>query len=131
MHIIIIRKELRRKTLTIKEKIEVAFLALDEKKGENIKILDISRISSLADYFIIAGGTNKNQVQALVDSVEEKLKTQNVFPKHIEGYSSSGWILLDYEDFIIHIFNEEDRHFYDLERIWKDGVFLTREELGV
>lgn len=92
-----------------------------EKKGQDIKVIDISEISVLADYLVITGGTNKNQVQAICDNVEEKLGKEGIHPGHVEGYSSGNWILLDYSDVIVHIFNEEDRLFYDLERLWQDG----------
>ena len=95
--------------------------ALEDKKGIDPKIIDISEISVIADYFIIVGGSNINQVQALADNVEEQLLKLDIHPKQIEGYNTGNWILLDYSDFIIHIFNQEDRLFYDLERIWKDG----------
>ncbi len=99
----------------------IAYKALEDKKGEDIKIIDISNVSVLADYFIIANGTNKNQVQALVDNVQEELDKVGVQVKQVEGYRMGNWILLDYGDIIIHVFSKEDRLFYDLERIWRDG----------
>lgn len=84
----------------------------------------------LADYFIIASGSNRNQVQAMVDSVQEDLfKQANVEAKQVEGYQSGNWILLDYADIIVHVFDEENRLFYDLERIWRDGQEIKIEEL--
>ncbi len=106
-----------------------AFMALDEKKAIDIKIIDISKISVLADYFIIAGGSNDRQVKALADNVEEKLGKEGIVPKSSEGYSNAKWILLDYQDVIIHIFNQEDRLFYDLERIWMDGNLTEISDL--
>ena len=100
---------------------KIAVEALDDKKGVNIKVIDISEISILADYFIIAGGTNENQVKALADNVEEQLAKNEIMPKQIEGYDNANWVLMDYQDVIIHIFNEQDRLFFDLERIWSDG----------
>ena len=108
---------------------KIAFDALEDKKGVNIKIIDITEISILADYFIIVGGTNENQVKALVDNVEEELAKVDVMPKQIEGYNNANWILMDYQDVIIHIFNEEDRLFFDLERIWSDGKLINASEL--
>lgn len=108
---------------------KIAFDALEDKKGVNIKVIDITEISILADYFIIVGGTNENQVKALVDNVEEELAKVDVIPKQIEGYNNANWILMDYQDVIIHIFNEEDRLFFDLERIWSDGKLVNVEEL--
>ena len=98
----------------------IAYQALEDKKGEDIKIIDISNVSVLADYFIIANGNNKNQVQALVDNVQEELDKVGVQVKQVEGYRMGNWILLDYGDIIIHVFSKEDRLFYDLERIWRD-----------
>ena len=91
-------------------------------------MIDISEISILADYFIIVGGTNENQVKALVDNVEEELAKVDVTPKQIEGYNNANWILMDYQDVIIHIFNEQDRLFFDLERIWSDGQLVDVKE---
>lgn len=108
---------------------KIAFDALEDKKGVNIKIIDISNISILADYFIIAGGTNENQVKALADNVEEELAKDNITPKQIEGYNNANWILMDYQDVIIHIFNEQDRLFFDLERIWSDGNEINGTDL--
>jgi len=107
----------------------IAVEALEDKKGNDITILDISEISVLADYFIIAGGSNRNQIQAMSDSVEEALGRAGYLPKQIEGYQSAGWILLDFKDIIIHIFSKEDREFYDLERVWRDGKEITKEDL--
>lgn len=116
--------------MTSKELAKIAYNALDDKKGINISVIDISEISTLADYFIIAGGNNENQVKALADNVEEELyKSGEVTPKHIEGYDNANWILMDFNDIIIHIFNEEDRLFYDLERIWRDGKQVNIREL--
>lgn len=108
---------------------KIAFDALEDKKGVNIKIIDISNISILADYFIIAGGTNENQVKALADNVEEELAKVDIIPKQIEGYDNANWILMDYQDVIIHIFNEQDRLFFDLERIWSDGNEINGADL--
>lgn len=107
----------------------MAVEALEDKKGADITIIDISEISVLGDYFIIANGTNRNQVQAMSDGVEEILGRAGYEPKQIEGYQSAGWILLDYKDIIIHVFSEEDRAFYDLERVWRDGKVISKEDL--
>ena len=108
---------------------KIAFDALEDKKGVNIKIIDISNISILADYFIIAGGTNENQVKALADNVEEELAKADITPKQIDDYNNANWILMDYQDVIIHIFNEQDRLFFDLERIWSDGNEINGTDL--
>lgn len=113
----------------MKDMVKIAYNALDEKKADDIRILDISEISVLADYFIIAGGENRNQIQAMIDNVEEKLAEAGYHPKQIEGYNTAGWILMDYGDIIIHVFSKEDRLFYDLERIWRDGKTVDIETL--
>ncbi len=100
---------------------KIAYNALDEKKGEDIKIIDISGIYVMADYFIIANGNSITQVQALVDNVEEKMHQSGFMMKRKEGNRSSTWVLLDFGDVVVHVFDNEDRLFYDLERIWSDG----------
>lgn len=114
---------------TSKEIALAAIEALEDKKGEDIKIIDISQISILADYFIITSGNNRNQVQALCDHVEEKLGKMGVLKKQVEGYDTGNWVLIDYGDIVIHIFDRENRLFYDLERIWRDGKPVEKEEL--
>ncbi len=112
-----------------KEMAKLICQALEEKKAEDIKIINIEEVSVLADYFIIASGTNRNQVQAMSDNVEEVLGKAGVVPKQIEGYQTANWILLDYGDVIVHVFDEENRLFYDLERIWRDGKAVSVEAL--
>lgn len=109
----------------------LAVNALEDKKAEEISILDISKISILGDYFIIANGLNRNQVQALADNVEETLGRAGYEPKQIEGYQSANWILLDYKDIIVHVFGKEDRGFYNLDHIWMDGTPVRKEDLMV
>ena len=104
--------------------------ALEDRKGEDVRVIDISEISTLADYFIIAGGTNINQVQAMADNVQEVLGRAGHMTKNVEGYESGNWILLDFGDIIVHVFDNENRLFYDLERIWRDGKSITKEELA-
>ncbi|MBP3326309.1 MAG: ribosome silencing factor [Coprococcus sp.] len=112
-----------------KEMVKTAYEALSDKKAFNIKILDIKEISTVADYFIIADGTNKNQVQAMCDNVEDFMQKAGFKPKSIEGYSEGGWILLDYYDIIVHIFSDESRHFYNIERIWSDGKTVAIDDI--
>lgn len=107
---------------------QIACKAIDDKKGQDIKIIDIHNISVIADYFVIASGTNSNQVQAIVDNVEEQLGRAGFEAKQIEGNRNSSWILMDYGDVIVHVFDEENRLFYDLERIWRDGKILDVQE---
>ncbi len=104
----------------------IAYDALDDKKGINITIIDISEVSIVADYFIIAGGSNINQVRALADNVDDEMRKNQIHSKHVEGYNNANWILMDYGDVVVHIFNEDDRLFYDLERIWRDGKIVER-----
>lgn len=115
---------------TSKETALAAVEALEDKKGEDIKVIDISEISILADYFIIASGNNRNQVQALCDNVEEALGKMGITQKQCEGYDNGNWILVDYKDIVIHIFDKENRLFYDLERIWRDGKLIEKEQLA-
>ncbi len=112
-----------------KEMAKIAYEALDEKKAEDIKVIGIEKVSVMADYFLIASGTNRSQVQALADNVEDKLGRAGYNVKQIEGYQSANWVLLDCGDIIVHIFDRENRLFYDIERIWKDGEQISLEEL--
>ncbi len=107
----------------------IAIAALEDKKAEDVRVIDIGGVSVLADYFIIASGNNRIQVQAMADEVEERLGRAGAIPKQIEGYQAGNWVLLDFGDVIIHIFDAQNRLFYDLERIWKDGKQITPEEL--
>lgn len=112
-----------------KEMAKIAYHALSDKKGEDIKIIDITGISVLADYFIIANGSSDSQVNALVDNVEEELHKAGFGLKQREGQASASWALLDFGDIIVHVFDKENRLFYDLERIWKDGRDIRIEDL--
>ena len=103
--------------------------ALEDKKAEDITVLDIGGVSSIADYFIIANGNNANQLTAMEDAVDEAMYTNGVHQKQIEGNSQSTWILMDYQDIIVHLFSKEDRLFYDLERIWRDGKVVDVHSL--
>ncbi len=115
-------------SISIKEMAKLAYQALSDKKAENIQVIDISEISVMADYFVIADGANQHQIQAMCDSVEEALLKVGKQVKQIEGNRNSSWILMDYGDIIVHVFSKEDRLFYDLERIWGDGKFLNVDE---
>ena len=112
-----------------KEMAKIAYNALDEKKGEDIKVIDISGISVMSDYFVIASGGSITQINALAENVEEKLHKAGYSMQRREGNQSSTWILLDFGDVVIHIFDREDRLFYDIERIWSDGKLIDPEEL--
>ncbi len=103
------------------EQAVLAAKAISSKKGLNIQVIEISDISVLADYMVIATGTSSTHVKALADEVEYKLDQAGISVSHIEGYRSNSWILLDYVDVIVNIFSDEAREFYDLDRLWQDG----------
>ena len=115
--------------MTSKELTKLAVAALEDRKAEDVTVIDISEISPIADYFIIANGTNESQVRALVDNVEETLGKAGYEVKQREGYGLGSWVLLDFGDIIVHVFDIENRVFYDLERIWRDGKQVDPEEL--
>ena len=112
-----------------REMAKIAYQALEEKRAEDIRVINIEQVSVLADYFLIASGTNRNQTQAMADNVEEMLHKAGYQPRQTEGYQTANWILMDYGDIIVHIFDTENRLFYDLERIWRDGKAITLEDL--
>lgn len=114
--------------MTSKEYVKLAILGLEDKKGHNIRVIDIKDISVVGDYLIVADGSNRNQIQAMCSSVEEKLSNSDAKLKNREGNAIGGWILLDYYDIIVHIFTEEAREFYDLEHIWRDGNLCSKED---
>lgn len=115
--------------MTSKEIAKIAVDALEDKKVEDLRIIDISDISVMADYFIIGSGLSQIQVRALANNVEEKLHEVGVNPRQIEGYQSASWILMDFNDIIVHVFNTEDRLFYNLEKIWLDGKPIKPSDL--
>ncbi len=104
------------------EEVKLAIASASEKKAFDIIALDLREVTSFAEFFVIASGSNQRQVQAISDEIDEQLKKQlQMRPIRIEGYTSAEWILLDYGDFIIHIFEQKARQFYDLERLWRDA----------
>ena len=114
---------------TSKDLAKTAFLALEDKKGFDVRVIEIEKVSTIADYFVIADGSNASQVEAMVDEVQMRLyRDFQVEPKRIEGAKNSGWILLDYGDIVVHVFSSEDRLFYDLERVWRDGTTIDTAE---
>ena len=114
---------------TVETMTEAILKGLEDKKGEDIQIIDISEISPVADKFILATGNNRSQIQAMADSVEEQMHKAGFSLKQVEGYASANWILMDFIDVVVHIFDPESRSFYNLERIWKDGKMTRLEEL--
>ena len=109
--------------------LKLIYQALEDKKGEDIVMIDISQVSVLADYFVICSAGNDSQIQALVDNVDEKMHENGYQIRQQEGRNSGTWVLLDYGDVIVHIFERENRSFYNLERIWNDGKAVQREAL--
>ena len=115
--------------MEIKEVTKLVCNALEDKKAIDVKVSDISEVSVIADYFVVASASNQNQLLAMQDEVDRVMYENGLNAKSIEGNRQSTWILLDYEDIIVHLFTEEDRTFYDLERIWKDGKTIEPSEL--
>lgn len=112
-----------------KKFVKDAYETLDEKKAEDITVIDISNISTISDYFIIANGNNSLHVQSLVNSISSELGKAGYEAKRVEGGRESTWVLMDYLDVIIHIFTREERSFYNLERIWQDGKLISKEDI--
>ena len=112
-----------------KDYAKLAVKALEEKKASDIRVIDIAQVSSLGDYFIIATGSNTSQLQAMADAIDEAMEKNGLHARGTEGYRNAAWILLDYGDIIVHLFDEENRLFYDLERIWRDGTQIDPKEL--
>ncbi|MBI4743544.1 MAG: ribosome silencing factor [Actinobacteria bacterium] len=107
--------------------IELAKLAVEaaiEKKAENIVVLDIGKILTITDYFVIMSGRNERQVKSISDAIQEKLKKEGIKPLSVEGEREARWILLDYLDVVVHVFVEQEREYYQLERLWKDAPLI-------
>ncbi|MGN0352157.1 MAG: ribosome silencing factor [Roseburia sp.] len=115
--------------MTANEMTKLVVEALEDRKAEDVTVIDIHEISPIADFFVVANGTNQNQLQAMRDAVDEAMYKNGIHAKQVEGNQNSTWILMDYEDIIVHIFSKEDRLFYDLERIWRDGKIIDKSEL--
>jgi ribosome-associated protein len=114
---------------SIDERVKLAIICAAEKKALGTVLLDLREIADFTDFFIITSGSNQRQVQAISDEIEEKMKRQfGEIPLNIEGYNSAEWILMDYGDFIVHIFGEKEREFYDLERLWRDAKIIKLPE---
>jgi ribosome-associated protein len=114
----------------LKQQVSEAISACREKKAEEITILEMEEGSgAFTDYFVVCNGTNPRQVQAISDEVEERLERTGLRATHIEGYKQAEWVLLDYVDFVVHIFSEKARKYYDLERLWKSAKRMESAEL--
>ena len=113
-----------------RSQLALAVHAAEDKKAENIAILQMDKSSSaFTDYFLIASGSNPRQVQAIADEVELRLKNEGLRPTHVEGYNQAEWVLIDYVDFVVHVFSEKARKFYDLERLWKSAERVELDQL--
>src|SRR5580658_2770935 len=114
----------------LKRQVAAAIQACLDKKAEELSILEMEKGSgAFTDYFVLCSGTNPRQVQAIADEVEMRLKAANLRPAHVEGYKQAEWVLVDYVDFVVHIFSEKARKFYDLERLWKTAKRLEVSDL--
>src|SRR5271155_3958621 len=114
----------------LKQQINSAIQACLDKKAEELTILEMEKGSgAFTDYFVLCSATNPRQVQAIADEVEMRLKSAGLHPAHVEGYKQAEWVLVDYVDFVVHVFSEKARKFYDLERLWKSAKKLEPAEL--
>jgi ribosome-associated protein len=114
----------------LKKQVSSAIQACLDKKGEEISILEMEKGSGVfTDYFVVCSGTNPRQIQAIADEVELRLKDMGLRPTHVEGYKQAEWVLVDYLDFVVHVFSEKARKFYDLERLWKSAKRLAPADL--
>ncbi len=118
------------KKTELKRQVTAAIQACLDKKAEELTILEMEKGSgAFTDYFVLCSGTNPRQIQAIADEVELRLKSADLRPTHVEGYNQAEWILVDYVDFVVHIFSEKARKFYDLERLWKSAKRLEPSQL--
>jgi ribosome-associated protein len=108
-------------------RVRTAVAAAEDRKAIDLKVLHLGDVSGFTDYFVICSGTNERQVQAIADAVEERLRAERVRPLHVEGYNRAQWVLLDYGDLVVHVFQEQPRSFYALERLWSDAPDLTED----
>ncbi|HLK31981.1 MAG TPA: ribosome silencing factor [Terriglobales bacterium] len=114
----------------LKQQVSQAINACVEKKAEDVAILEMEKGSgAFTDYFVVCSGTNPRQIQAISDEVEQRLEKVGLHPAHVEGYKQAEWVLLDYVDFVVHVFSEKARKYYDLERLWKAARRLDPAEL--
>ena len=110
--------------LTQQQKLEIIVKALDSKKAEDIKVIKVGDLTVIADYFVIADGTSSTQTKALADEAEYKMQENGVVPNRVQGNNGSNWVIIDYGDIVVHVFSKEQRDFYNLERLWRDGEDL-------
>ncbi|MBV8894615.1 MAG: ribosome silencing factor [Acidobacteria bacterium] len=118
------------KKINLKRQIGEAIGACREKKAEEITVLELEKGSgAFTDYFLVCSGTNPRQIQAISDEIEERLQRAGLHPTHVEGYNQADWVLLDYVDFVVHVFSEKARRYYELERLWKSAKRMEAKEL--
>lgn len=119
------------KKTALKQQVAEAISACQDKKAEEVTILQLEKDSgAFTDYFVVCSGTNPRQIQAIADEVEERLEKQDLRPTHVEGYKQAEWVLLDYVDFVVHVFSEKARKYYELERLWKSAKRMEPTELS-
>ncbi len=109
------------------QRVREAVAAADDRKALELKVLHLQQVSDFTDYFLICSGASERQVQAIADAVQERLRANRVRPLHVEGYNRAQWVLLDYGDLVVHVFQEEPRRFYALERLWGDAPDVTAD----
>src|SRR3989454_1668279 len=115
----------------LKRQVSEVISACQEKRAEEITVLELEKAAgAFTDYFVVCSGTNPRQIQAIADEVEERLRKADLRPAHVEGYKKAEWVLLDYVDFVVHVFSEKARKYYDLERLWKSAKRLEPAELA-
>ncbi|HVS00922.1 MAG TPA: ribosome silencing factor [Thermoanaerobaculia bacterium] len=116
------------KTLSdTRSRVREAVSAAEDRKAVELRVMYLEKVTDFTDYFVICSGTNERQVQAIADAVDATLRAEGVRPLHVEGYNRAQWVLLDYGDLVVHIFQEETRRFYGLERLWGDAPDVTAE----
>jgi ribosome-associated protein len=109
------------------QRVREAVSAADDRKAVDLKVLHLQKVSDFTDYFILCSGTSERQVQAIADAVQERLRECQVRPLHVEGYNRAQWVLIDYGDLVVHVFQDEPRRYYALERLWGDAPDATAE----
>ena len=109
------------------QRVREAVSAADDRKAVDLKVLRLQEVTDFTDYFLLCSGTSERQVQAIADAVQERLREARVRPLHVEGYNRAQWVLIDYGDLVVHVFQEEPRRFYSLERLWGDAPDVTAE----
>ena len=110
---------------TTSTRVREAVAAAEDRKAHDVRVLHLGKVTDFTDYFLICSGTSDRQVQAIADGIQERLRAEKVRPLHVEGYTRAQWVLLDYGDLVVHVFQEEPRRFYALERLWGDAPDVT------